>query len=335
MALGMLGVLWTVGPGLAQTSPTALAELSLEELIQVEIIVDGSMEDRPAPPPWTVAYRYVQRSFDEYRKGTDAASFAEILDLFPVVPTTIRQEAHLLELTRRTHGRAQLSLLVPFIRQTTDHIRRTGAPFTLESQGIGAPLLSVTARPWQWGPQLLHLSVGVSLPLGSIDETGPTPRGPGTQLPYTMQIGSGTYDLETSLTLSRRRGRHGLGARLFSEIHLGRNDHDYSLGDRWLLSGWWRGHFESRWQPSFEVHVERWSRIDGFDAALDPNIAPVADANFFGGRRIDAVAGLRYALDPSDRHTVEITVGVPLYQSLHGPQPERDWEISGGWQLHF
>ncbi len=45
-----------------------------------------------------------------------------------------------------------------------------------------------------------NLGLTLYFPTGSIDERGATPMGPNMQLPYPMQLGSGTYDLEPSFT---------------------------------------------------------------------------------------------------------------------------------------
>ena len=41
----------------------------------------------------------------------------------------------------------------------------------------------------------------------SIDEKGDTPRGRGTQVPYTMQLGSGTWDLDAGVAYAGTTGR--------------------------------------------------------------------------------------------------------------------------------
>ena len=53
------------------------------------------------------------------------------------------------------------------------------------------------------------VNLGFSLPTGSIDEKGRTPKDANvdTQLPYTMQLGSGTYDIKPSIVYFRSCGR--------------------------------------------------------------------------------------------------------------------------------
>ncbi len=76
------------------------------------------------------------------------------------------------------------------------------------SSGIGDIALSASTPLWHRDRHAIVANLGVSLPLGSIDEIGPTPRDAenDTQLPYTMQIGSGTIDLLPGIIYSGGTG---------------------------------------------------------------------------------------------------------------------------------
>lgn len=322
----------SVLPLQAQTSPTDLAELSLTELLRTHVIQEG--DEAPTVDRWAVGYRYVRRTFHGYREGTNSLTFDEVLQQFPVVPTKITQGAHLVDVSFQRSPTLSFSVLLPFIEQETDHIRRVGAPFTLESQGVGDPLVSADIRLWKKGIHTLSLNAGLSFPTGSIDELGDTPRGPGTPLPYTMQTGAGTYDLHPGLTYTQKSDKMMCGLQATGDLRLGRNDRGYSLGDRLLLTGWINARF-GRLEPLLKLRAEFWNKIDGADVEVDPNLAPVANPNLFGGERLDVIVGLRVVLGDERKHAIALEGGVPAYQSLNGPQPERDRELTFGWQSSF
>ncbi len=176
-----------------------------------------------------MGYSYLRAIFDGYRDGTDDLSNEEVLfepakgdvraeDNFPVLPTEITQQAHILEVSYSMTEKVGFSLLLPYIHQSTDHISiLSNAPvrnaagdtvgfedfsfFVISSSGIGDISLSASYLAWHRDRQQILASLGLNLPTGSIDELEPTPRVPGTdtQLPYTMQIGSGTIDLVPSV----------------------------------------------------------------------------------------------------------------------------------------
>ena len=95
----------------------------------------------------------------------------------------------------------------------------------------------------------LYFSGGISFPTGSIDETGDTPRGKNTPVPYTMQIGSGTYDLQPGILYTGHDGDLTWGAEFSTKFRVGRNKKNYSLGDRGAVSAWIKKWLPPGWSP--------------------------------------------------------------------------------------
>ena len=91
-------------------------------------------------------------------------------------------------LTTATTVRVQ----IPFVMQSTDHISIVPGydAFNISSEGIGDVTVVADTTLSQSLNSLWKAGAGVSIPTGSIDEEGDTPRAPGKQqLPYTMQLG--------------------------------------------------------------------------------------------------------------------------------------------------
>ena len=315
----------------AQTSPTDLAELSLSELVNIQVVPKDGESDRRL----MVGYRFAYRAFEGYLQETRSLDFDQMLSLFPVVPTRITQEAHIFDASYRWTDKVQITLLVPYIEQSTDHIRRVGEDFNITTRGVADVLVAAAFRfrPESTGSWAFNL--GLSLPTGSIDQKGDTPRGANTQVPYTMQTGSGTYDLQPALTFSSQSGPLSWGFQALAILRLGRNDRDYSLGDRLRISGQVGARRGKRVEPWVKAIAEIWQRIDGRDLELNPDIAPVADADLSGGERLDFLLGLRIAVGENRRGALEIEGGIPIYQSLNGPQPKRRWETTIAWKAYF
>lgn len=185
----------------AQSTPSEFAELSLLELF--EQTIDDTDSSGPKSP-WTFAYQYRFAEFDGYLDGTKSLGFQDVLwngpgeqrtaKNFPVVPTRITQSVHTVGVGYQLDDNWQLYLSAPYIRQESDHISivRDYDFFVIESHGFGDTSVSAS---YSWNDTAEHnwqFSFGVTLPTGSIDEEGDTPRAPGDQqLPYTMQLGSG------------------------------------------------------------------------------------------------------------------------------------------------
>ena len=354
---------WTIlvsclfsGVSFAQRSPGGLADISLSELLEVSVDAprsssilsetEGDPGGKSAPEaiealssgsPASLWYRYKAVEFEGYLDGTTERSNAEVLALYPVLPTVITQEAHIVGLNYRFSNLLDFNLTVPYIFQSTEHIRRRGAPFTLRSEGVGDVAFAANYALYKHGQSAAILTMGITAPTGSINAKGDTPRGRNTQLPYAMQIGSGTWEWHPGLTLTAPLGNWQVGTTLDGAIRLGENDRNYSLGDEFSATVWANRDIGSRLEFGSYVRGECWGGIDGQDLDVNPLIAPVADPNTYGGCSIEVGASLRvkWKEDLYDNCYFELGGGLPVYQNLKGPQPKEKWNLSLGVSIGF
>ncbi len=248
-----------VGGGLqatawAQTVPTDLLDLSIEELFDANVVSEADRTE--TQNRWHLSYTYAISEYDEYYLGTHSVSYDEVLftpgvdtrteNNYPVVPTEITQEVHAIrvayDLTQATTLRAQL----PFVMQSTDHISiiEDYDAFNISSEGIGDIALVVDSTVSESLNSIWKVGAGVSMPTGSIDEEGDTPRAAGNQqLPYTMQLGSGTWDLPLFVSFRKYEAQWDWGVDGSFTLRTGENDRDYRLGNKASLGAWlmWKG----------------------------------------------------------------------------------------------
>ena len=354
-----------------QTPPVDLANMSLGDLLNAKII--RSYADHAAfktggqgaPLGYLDSSRfhfstsYVKVRFDGYMDGTDDVSINDVLwpwyeadsprtdENFPVVPTVITQEAVQFKGAYDLSEQWSLSLSIPYIRQETEHVSSKPGfdEFTIVSEGFGDVELAATwLHRFNQNSSIL-VNLGLSLPTGSIDETGDTPRaGPDNQLPYTMQLGSGTYDIKPSIVYSGVAGDWTYGANLNLTLRTGKNDRDYRLGNVYQAGIWTRYALTDWIQPSFRIDGVVWDEISGEDEDLlkadlpvSPYPAAVVQPKYFGGTKCSALVGLRLK-DPRGRLEntfLELEAGAPFYQDLNGPQPSEDWRFSASFVFSF
>lgn len=352
-----------------QTPPVDLANLSLGDLLNAKIIrsyADHAAfktggQDSPLgyldSSRFHFSSNYINVKFDGYMDGTKDLSTDDVLwsktsgeartdKNFPIVPTVIHQEAIQFKGAYDLSERFILSLSIPYIRQETEHISIVPNfdDFTIVSEGLGDIEIAVS-----WIHQLSHsnnllINLGLSLPTGSIDETGDTPGpGPDNQLPYTMQLGSGTYDIKPSIHYFGSAGNWTYGADLNLTLRTGKNDRDYRLGNVYQSSIWTRYALTDWLEPSIRINGVVWDEISGKDPALpydsvnDLYPAAVVKPDNFGGTKLLALVGFRLK-DPRDRLEntfLEFEAGTPFYQKLNGPQPSEDWRFSASLVLSF
>ena len=346
----------------AQTPPSDLTEMSLEQLLGLRIIPHG---ETPEPNlrkrnKWSLGHRYIRFDFDGNNMGTREVPVSEVLwsgvpsertkDNFPIVSLIICQKAYVTSVTYDASERWRWSVLVPYIIQETDHVANDSLPtigpdfarFIIRSEGIGDVTINPSFVAYNKKGHTVTLHTGFSLPFGSITEVGDSPA-PETsnQLPYTMQIGSGTFDYLPGITYVRSGGQTRWGAQALATLRMGKNDRGYALGDRISLSAWVRTRVLDWLEPSVTVSAQAWGRIDGVDKDFSRFVggffpATVTDPSNFGGEKITVTGGLRFiGQDQLVNQSLEVSFGAPVYQRLNGPQPREVWRasVSWGWDL--
>jgi hypothetical protein len=289
---------------------------------------------------WMISYRFMRMDMDGNRDGTDRLSSSEVLADYMIAPTSMTMDMHMFGAMYGVNDNITVMAMVPYVRNEMDHVTRMGGEFTTKTSGLGDIKLSGLFNISRWGMHELDFNLGLSMPTGSIDEKDDTPAGDNQHLPYPMQLGSGTWDLIPGLTYLGHNDKLDWGAQAIYVWRLGENDNDYTLGDRFHLTGWLAKDWTPQWSTSLRADAQWWDNIDGSDKKLPPMapmVVPTADPELRGGRRLDLLLGVSFAPASGwfegQRFAAEI--GAPVYQNLDGPQLETDWIATLGWQIFF
>lgn len=152
---------------------------------------------------WMFSNRFMFMEMDGNRDGTSGVSDSEVLSQFPVTPTSMSMEMHMIGVMHAPTDRLTLMAMLPFLRLAMDHKTRAGARFTTRSDGPGDFKLSGLVTLARWENQSLLLNAGMSLPTGSIDEDDDTPAGPNTKLPLSDAARLGNLRRDARPHLSR------------------------------------------------------------------------------------------------------------------------------------
>ncbi|MFW5450035.1 MAG: hypothetical protein ACKE9I_00425 [Methylophagaceae bacterium] len=326
---------------LSQT-PSDLAALSLQELMGISIDddTDTVVHAHDHNERWSISYGYQRLELDGYRNGTDNLSDetaifrppeARTTTNYPILPTVITQEVHTLNLNYKLNEQLHLGITAPYILQSTEH--KSIVPgfdeFTIRSEGVGDVAINVAytlplADSGRW-----KLLAAVSLPTGSISETGDTPRnGAGTKerLPYTMQLGSGTYDFPLSIQYSNVHQQIHYGGQLSARIRTGKNNEGYRLGNTYGLNSWARWMTNSWFHPGLSIAYRHADKIQGRDdrltvAGLFPFPANITDPDNYGADKVDLGASIRIC--SQKKHClqyIDLNISKAVYQRLNGVQ---------------
>ncbi|ASC70928.1 uncharacterized protein XM38_018760 [Halomicronema hongdechloris C2206] len=284
-----------------------------------------------------VSYRYMYMDMDGNRSGRDSLTPDEVLQQFPITPTRMTMQMHMLGAMYAPSDTLTLMAMVPYIVKEMDHVTRMGTRFTTNSEGFGDIKLSGLYTVLDQTRQRIHLNVGVSFPTGSIEERDATPMGPDQILPYPMQIGSGTVDLLPGITYLGQAGDWSWGAQAIGTLRIGRNANDYRLGNQLALTTWGAYRWSDWFSTSLRLGGRTWGNIDGQDSRLNPNLIPTANPSIRGGSQLDLGLGLNFYVPEGGWSGTRLAVefNLPVYRNLSGPQLETDFSVIAGVQASF
>jgi hypothetical protein len=296
---------------------------------------------------WMFSYRYMQMEMDGNLDGSNNLSTDEVLQDYSVAPENMTMEMHMLGAMYAPSNDLTLMLMVPVISNKMDHsMQMMGgmgmmpmrSVFTTETDGLGDIKVGGLYRLKQTSNSTLILNLSLSLPTGSIDEKDVTGMSMGDKviLPYSMQVGSGTYDLRPGVTYNNHQPTYSWGAQTIATLRLDKNDNDYSLGDRIMMTAWYARPFAKSFSWSVRGAYEYWDDVDGESSKLSPmmkNMVPTADPDLRGGQRVDIAAGVNWIIPGSATNRLAVEFIRSVYQDLNGPQLKTDYSLVLGWQL--
>jgi hypothetical protein len=287
---------------------------------------------------WMLSYRFMYMRMDGNRVDTDGVEPGDVLDDFMVTPLTMPMTMHMPGVMFAPHDRVTLMAMVPILDISMDHQTRSGGEFTTEASGLGDIKVGGMVSIYDEGPMRVHLNGTASFPTGSIEREDQTPMSGGNdvQLPYPMQLGSGTFDVIPGITVLAMAERLSWGAQGLATIRLGENDREYTLGNRFQATTWGAYRLGTNVSASVRALLETWGNIAGGDPAnsVNPAVVPTARTDLRGGTRFDIPVGLNFWVSGGALagHRLAVELNIPVYQSLDGPQLETDWILTAGWQ---
>lgn len=316
-----------------------LSGLSLEELYNLDVVELNVIGGHTHPVgERMVGYQFMMMDMDGHLDGTNDVSERQILRKFPSSSTGMTVQEHMFNVMYAPTSKLTLMAMLPVKDIDMDMRLRDGFRFTEHSDGIGdlqLMALYTILGSVSKGERLI-LDAGMSFPTGSITETN-TIQGETFRLEYPMQLGSGTYDLRPGLTYLGELRKMAWGAEVLSTVRIGRNDAGYRLGNDYQFVAWLAYAVTDWFAPSVRVNGRFWGNVHGMDSKIDPTFDPEGDPHRQGGRRVDMLFGANFFVPRGvfKRLRVNVEAGLPVYESLNGPQLSTNWLFSAGVTYSF
>ena len=303
-----------------------------------------------------LSYRLMHMFMEGNRYGTNRLTTNEVITPSPVPPSgylvapeSMRMWMHMFGFMYGWNDTVTLTLMVPYLNNSMNHVMRNGRKFTTRSEGFGDIRFGSLWRLWaveapSIGAHRFHLNLSLSVPTGDIEPTDRTPMGPTTRLPYPMHLGSGTFDFYPGITYGGEMGRASWGFQAIGTLRAGNNSNDFSKGDAYVINA--HGAYEvikNTLSSSVRLSWNHWEAYDGMDPAIGTlhpmnqmRIVQTAFPALLGGQRLDILFGIN-VLFPDFmglENRLAVEGGFPVYQYLDG-QLETDSIVTFGWQAVY
>lgn len=287
-----------------------------------------------------LSYRYMGMGMDGNLSGTEAIAIESILQRYMMAPEQMTMQMHMLGAMYAFTDRLTLMAMANYQHSNMDmmHKMQMGdmthiEPMTMSSSGLSDTKLTLLYRALQRKEHCIHLGAGMSLPTGSIDVAGED----GQLLSYPMQLGSGSYDALLKVNYSSIFRQYAVGAQANASLPLTENANQYQVGNQYNLTLWGSRKVTNWMSSSVRFLGSTWENYSGHNLMLNPMMSPAADPSLRAGTRVDALAGLNFRIPGGCLKGVRLSAeaGLPLYQSLEGPQMRTAVVAMTGVQYSF
>lgn len=287
-----------------------------------------------------ISYRYMTMQMNQIYRGTDSIPSNMSSTGYMMSPREMTMEMHMLGLMYAPTDQLTLMGMIAYHYKDMSMANAAGnQASTMKSSGIGDTSIGGLYQLLDRDKSKVHVGLSISLPTGSTNKSvssAPMPAAIGRDLPYTMQLGSGTVDLSPSITYHYHHDHStSFGSQIKSTIVNGTNDEGYSLGNSISLTAWASRAISPGLAINTRINVSAWSGISGTQTnglhSMNPAMSSAADPANSGGQKTDLFVGLNYISPHGLRLATEI--GKTLYQDLEGTQLGSDWSLMLGAQL--
>lgn len=289
---------------------------------------------------YMVSYRYMKMSMKDIYRGDDKQRDSNYAGM--IKPREMNMTMHMLGSMYGVSDDVTLMLMLNYMSNDMDLYRTMGSEdFTTKTSGLGDTKFGALYNIIKSDEINLILNTVLSIPTGSITEEDEVPNMGTTQLPYGMQLGSGTFDITLGTTYSRYLldSKLNLGGQFLYTFRTGENDQGYNLGDQYELNAWVAYALSSA--ISFSVRFNELNKQEISDDANDLKISssmnPLADIENYGGKMQMYFLGVNYISHSGvlANHRLALEYGKHLNRNLNGFQMGLEDTLMLGWQLAF
>ena len=282
-----------------------------------------------------ISIRSMNMTMSGNRGGNEKISDELIYNNFMIAPQEMSMEMYMLSVMYAPSDKITLMMMQNLLKKDMDLKARMMMPngmtmlrdFATSSTGLGDLKLGFLYGLVNSEKTTFHLNTGLSLPVGDIRNRANTPMADNIKLPYTMQLGSGTFDITLGGTLKGTGNKFSWGVQQLNTLRTGKNSESYRLGNLYQLHSWLGYGVTNAVSASLRLSASTEDTIKGADPELNPMMVTTADTNNYGGDLIRGAAGANFLL-ANNQLVLGLEVGIPLYQNYNGIFMDEDLAVN-------
>jgi len=279
-----------------------------------------------------MSFRTMQMNMKGNVSGSINISDQQIFTQYMMSPKGMRMTMYMLGLMYAPTDKLTLMLMQPYRVSQMDMETKKGMQFETRSQGPGDTKVLLLYNLLANHVASFHLNGGLSIPSGNINQTADTPMSDDARLPYTMQMGSGTFDYTLGGTFRFASGKYAFGLQQLNVLRTGTNSAGYRLGNQYQLNAWTNYQLNQWLSVTGRVNGTQQGSISGSDELLNKMMSPTANAANSGSAIF--LGGLGLSICPPTIGNLRLGVEWlhPLYQSVSGIQMKATQSFNLGLQ---
>ena len=279
------------------------------------------------------------------RRGTSNRSTNDALVQYMMAPRKMNMYMSNVSVGYAFCDRFFAGIMGMYMSKDMEMIRRNGIRSSMYSQGAADTMIMtktlVYADDYLVPKSQVSLLLGVSIPTGSIDQDEK-----GALLPYSMQLGSGTFDPFIGVLYEGSRTPFWWGANISYLARTYENYKSYNLGDEFRCDFY--GMYQVRYDLVGELQIKGKyaGDIEGEAQEIEqdgdghvmsnpnnPFMSNLFDPDNYGGSTVELTAGIQW--QPFHNHILNAQFTVPIFQNLHGTQLEKDYNATLTYYIEF
>ena len=278
------------------------------------------------------SYRLNYMKMKGLKSGDNKADKTATFKKYNLSPNEMSVKMHMLGAMYGLTNKLTLAAMATAAEKVMNNDKKTGGNLKTRTAEIGDTKLNSLYEFYNKNERRAQLNLGISLPTSSYNEKHNV-----TQLPYAMQIGSGSYEFLPGLSYAGHNSEFSYGAQINAIFRLDANDRGYKLGDAYNATTWIAKKLNKSFSVSTRLDYNKKEAIEGVDKVLNVNLIPTADRSLYNSQRLDALLGANFVVQrgflKGNRFAVEF--GAPLYERVDGPMLETDYKLTAGWENAF